>query len=154
MLIHGDNLLIYAGGSVVAAAKSCKILMDVETIETAGTDDGQFRCYVASMSSWSVSVDKLVEVVKDLFLNNGQTVTVSFVVRDMFNNLSGDRMTGQAFVVNAGASGSVSALVKGSLTFQGTGALARMVDGLRDYDTKDLYDYNGINRLQAPSSTL
>lgn len=154
MLIHGDNLLIYAGGSVVAAAKSCKILMDVETIETAGTDDGQFRCYVASMSSWSVSVDKLVEVVKDLFLNDGQTVTVSFVVRDMFNNLSGDRMTGHAFVVNAGASGSVSALVKGSLTFQGTGALAQDVVGLNDYYGTELYDYNGNSRLCAPSSNL
>jgi hypothetical protein len=92
--------------------------------------------------------------VRSWFETPDAAIRVSFVVRDEYGTLMGDRMTGQAIVKKAEVSASVGSLMQGQFTFQGTGALERMVDGLRDYDTKDLYDYNGINRLQAPSSTL
>ena len=50
MTINGTNLLIYAGGSVIAAAKSCRISADVDMIEAAGQDDGKAREFVPAMA--------------------------------------------------------------------------------------------------------
>lgn len=152
MNIHGRNLLIYSEGSVVAAARSCRISMSIDTIETAGTEDGRHRCFVASMSSWTVSVERLVTVVKDFFQNTGQMVTLSFVARDIYGNLMGDRMTGNAFVSSVQVDGSVGALAKGSVTFQGSGKLERLLDALRDSEQKDLWDYDHTDQLFAPSA--
>lgn len=79
-------------------------------------------------------------------------VTLSFVVRDIYGNLMGDRMTGNAFVSSVQVDGSVGALVKGSVTFQGTGKLERLLDALRDSEQKDLWDYDHTDQLFAPSS--
>jgi hypothetical protein len=153
-MILGNNLLIYANGSVVAAAKTCRISTDAELIACASATDGDFRAFKVGKSSWQISVTSLVTNVRSWFETPDAAIRVSFVVRDEYGTLMGDRMTGQAIVKKAEVSASVGSLMQGQFTFLGTGALARMVDGLRDYDTKDLYDYNGINRLQAPSSTL
>lgn len=139
---------------MVAAAKTCRISTDAELIACASATDGDFRAFKVGKSSWQISVTSLVTNVRSWFETPDAAIRVSFVVRDKYGTLMGDRMTGQAIVKKAEVSASVGSLMQGQFTFQGTGSLARMVDGLRDYDTKDLYDYNGINRLQAPSSTL
>ena len=154
MIVHGRNLLIYAGGSVVAAARTCRISMDFDTIEVAGVDSGQFKYYIQAMSSWTVTVIKLVAVVHTLFEENEQPVRLSFVVRDKYGNLMGDRMTGDALIKNVSVDATVGSLATGSITFQGTGELIREIVGLCDYDGTELYDYNGNSRLCAPSSNL
>lgn len=153
-IVHGRNLLIYADGVAVAAARSCRITMDVESIEMAGVDSGKFKYYVAAMSSWSIQVDKLVSNVRSLFEDVGDMVTLSFVVRDEYGNLMGDRMTGEGFIKSASISATVGSLTTGSITFRGSGELVRVMDALRDYDQKDLYDYNHQAQLMAPSSNL
>ena len=154
MIVHGRNLLIYAGGSVVAAARTCRISMDFDTIEVAGVDSGQFKYHIQAMSSWTVTVTKLVAVVHTLFEENEQPVRLSFVVRDKYGNLMGDRMTGDALIKNVSVDATGGSLATGSITFQGTGELIREIVGLCDYDGTELYDYNGNSRLCAPSSNL
>lgn len=152
--IHGRNLLIYADGVAVAAARSCRITMDFDTIEMAGVENGQYKYYVTAMSSWSIQVDKLVSNVRSIFEEVGTMVSLSFVVRDEYGNLMGDRMQGEGFMKSANISATVGSLTTGNITFQGSGELVRQMDALRDYDQKDLYDYNHQAQLMAPSSNL
>ena len=152
--IHGRNLLIYADGVAVAAARSCRITMDFDTIEMAGVDSGQYKYYVTATSSWSIQVDKLVSNVRSIFEEVGTMVSLSFVVRDEYGNLMGDRMQGEGFMKSANISATVGSLTTGNITFQGSGELVRQMDALRDYDQKDLYDYNHQAQLMAPSSNL
>lgn len=152
--IHGRNLLIYADGVAVAAARSCRITMDFDTIEMAGVDSGTYKYYVTAMSSWSIQVDKLVSNVRSIFEEVGTMVSLSFVVRDEYGNLMGDRMQGEGFMKSANISATVGSLTTGNITFQGSGELVRQMDALRDYDQKDLYDYNHQAQLMAPSSNL
>ena len=152
-IIHGRNLLIYADGVAVAAARSCRITMDFDTIEMAGVESGQYKYYVTAMSSWSIQVDKLVSNVRSIFEEVGTMVSLSFVVRDEYGNLMGDRMQGEGFMKSANISATVGSLTTGNITFQGSGELVRQMDALRDYDQKDLYDYNQA-QLMAPSSNL
>ena len=153
-IIHGRNLLIYADGVAVAAARSCRITMDFDTIEMAGVDSGQYKYYVTAMRSWSIHVDKLVSNVRSIFEQVGSMVSLSFVVRDEYGNLMGDRMQGEGFMKSANISATVGSLTTGNITFQGSGELVRQMDALRDYDQKDLYDYNHQAQLMAPSSNL
>ena len=153
-IIHGRNLLIYADGVAVAAARSCRITMDFDTIEMAGVDSGQYKYYVTAMRSWSIQVDKLVSNVRSIFEEVGTMVSLSFVVRDEYGNLMGDRMQGEGFMKSANISATVGSLTTGNITFQGSGELVRQMDALRDYDQKDLYDYNHQAQLMAPSSNL
>lgn len=153
-IIHGRNLLIYADGVAVAAARSCRITMDFDTIEMAGVESGTYKYYVTAMSSWSIQVDKLVSNVRSIFEEVGTMVSLSFVVRDEYGNLMGDRMQGAGFMKSANISATVGSLTTGNITFQGSGELVRQMDALRDYDQKDLYDYNHQSQLMAPSSNL
>ncbi len=153
-IIHGRNLLIYADGVAVAAARSCRITMDFDTIEMAGVESGTYKYYVTAMSSWSIQVDKLVSNVRSIFEDVGTMVSLSFVVRDEYGNLMGDRMQGEGFMKSANISATVGSLTTGNITFQGSGELVRQMDALRDYDQKDLYDYNHQAQLMAPSSNL
>jgi hypothetical protein len=128
--------------------------MDVESIEIAGVDSGQYKYYVTAMRSWSIHVDKLVSNVRSIFEQVGTMVSLSFVVRDEYGNLMGDRMQGEGFMKSANISATVGSLTTGNITYQGSGELVRQMDALRDYDQKDLYDYNHQAQLMAPSSNL
>lgn len=153
-MILGNNLLIYANGSVVAAAKTCRISTDAELIACASATDGDFRAFKVGKSSWQISVTSLVTNVRSWFETPDAAIRVSFVVRDEYGTLMGDRMTGKAIVTKADVSASVGSLMQGQFTFQGTGALAQDIVGLNDYYGTELYDYNGNSRLCAPSSNL
>ena len=97
-IIHGRNLLIYADGVAVAAARSCRITMDFDTIEMAGVESGQYKYYVTAMSSWSIQVDKLESNERSIFEEVGTMVSLSIVVRDEYVILMGDRMQGEGFM--------------------------------------------------------
>ena len=153
MTINGTNLLIYAGGSVIAAAKSCRISADVDMIEAAGQDDGKAREFVPAMNEWQLSTTTLVIVAHEFFEGHATTVRLTFAVRDRYGNLTGDKMTGYGFLAKSEIAASVESLITGSFVFQGTEALEYLLDGLRDSDQKDLYDSDG-NRLFAPSSIV
>ena len=119
-MIHGRNILIYAGGHVVAAARSCSISMNVEDTEVSNPADLKNRCYLTGRKSWNMTITKLVTVAHTFFENLDQEVRLSFMVRGS----STDRMTGNAIVKNVEVSGTVGSLTTGNFTFQGTGPLA------------------------------
>ena len=119
-MIHGRNILIYSGGHVVAAARSCSISMSVDDTEVSNPANLKNRCYLTGRKSWNMTITKLVTVAHTFFENLDQEVRLSFMVRGS----STDRMTGNAIVKNVEVSGTVGSLTTGNFTFQGTGPLA------------------------------
>lgn len=119
-MIHGRNILIYSGGQVVAAARTCSISMSVDDTEVSNPADLKNRCYLTGRKSWNMTITKLVTVAHTFFENLDQEVRLSFMVRGS----STDRMTGNAIVKNVEVSGTVGSLTTGNFTFQGTGPLA------------------------------
>lgn len=153
-MILGNDLLIYANGAVVAAAKTCRISADAELIGCASASDGHSREFKLGKKGWQITVTSLVTTMRTWLETPDTAIRVSFVVRDKYGNLMGDRMTGMAYVKKSEVSASVGSLAQGQFAFQGTGALSRDVVGLNDYYGTELYDYNGNSRLCAPSSNL
>ena len=119
-MIHGRNILIYSGGHVVAAARTCSISMSVDDTEVSNPAALKNRCYLTGRKSWNMTITKLVTVAHTFFENLDQEVRLSFMVRGS----STDRMTGNAIVKNAEVSGTVGSLTTGNFTFQGSGPLA------------------------------
>ena len=119
-MIHGRNILIYSGGHVVAAARTCSISMSVDDTEVSNPANLKNRCYLTGRKSWNMTITKLVTVAHTFFENKGQQVRLSFAVRGS----STDRMTGNAIVKNVEVAGTVGSLTTGNFTFQGTGPLA------------------------------
>lgn len=147
MIKQGRDLLVYADGVVVAAAKSCSLSMEADTLETAGVDAGA-RSYMSGRKDWSVKVGNLVTSVQGHFAPIGAMLRLSMVICDELGNPTNDRLTGEAFVTGADVTGTVGHLVQGSFTFKGSGQLGILSVALRDSLQRDLYDSNG-NQLFA-----
>lgn len=147
MIKQGRDLLVYADGVVVAAAKSCSLSMEADTLETAGVDAGA-RSYMSGRKDWSVKVGNLVTSVQGHFAPIGAMLRLSMVICDELGNPTSDRLTGEAFVTGADVAGTVGHLVQGSFTFKGSGQLGILSVALRDSLQRDLYDSNG-NQLFA-----
>ena len=147
MIKQGRDLLVYADGVVVAAAKSCSLSMEADTLETAGVDAGA-RSYMSGRKNWSVKVGNLITSVQGHFAPIGAMLRLSMVICDELGNPTSDRLTGEAFVTGADVTGTVGHLVQGSFTFKGSGQLGILSVALRDSLQRDLYDSNG-NQLFA-----
>ena len=61
MKLLGRNLVVSAGGSILAASKSCTLNIEAESIETSATTDGQWRHYRPGRKQWTVSTNHLLE---------------------------------------------------------------------------------------------
>jgi hypothetical protein len=146
-MIHGRNLIIYANGVAIAAAKSCSLSMEADTLETAGVDAGA-KSYMSGRKDWSVKVGNLVTSVQGHFAPIGAMLRLSMVICDELGNPTSDRLTGEAFVTGADVTGTVGHLVQGSFSFKGSGQLGILSVALRDSLQRDLYDSNG-NQLFA-----
>lgn len=78
MALLGKNLIISIGGTPIAAAKSCDIDVDCDTIEVSSVTSGAWRNYIAGRKGWSVSCGYLVTPQKFHYpLNVGTSVTLS-----------------------------------------------------------------------------
>lgn len=153
MFRNGTDLLIYVDGVAVAAAKTCRISMSADMIETASPTNGKYRTFLPGMVEWSVSTTSLIVTVHDKFEIIGNEVRLSFVMRDQFKNLSGDRMTGQALVEKYEVTGAVRSLCTGSFVFRGIGELKRNMLNLRDSEQNNLLDDNG-NQMRVVDDNL
>lgn len=116
-MLKGKNLLVYADGQVVAAAKSCRIIHDREMIEVSNPTDIHNKSYRAGRNEWTISVNTLLMSVYRCFLQQGQKVRLSFVA----DGSSTDRMTGTAYVQNVDITAAMERLATGSFTFKGSG---------------------------------
>jgi uncharacterized protein YaiE (UPF0345 family) len=47
MIILGNNIIIYENGVAIAAAKSCEIQVECDTLEVSSPDSSDWRDYIA-----------------------------------------------------------------------------------------------------------
>lgn len=127
--INGNNIIVYRGGTAIAAVKSHEIQVNNDLIEISSASDGEWKHYIQSRKEWTLSVNYLVMA--------GDETTVASRLREMLNigtqytlricertegtttGLSGTAIL-RACVITA----TRGSLVQGSFTFVGTGPLA------------------------------
>lgn len=59
-IIHGEHLIVYAGGKALAASKTCTLSIDASLLKTSSPQDGQWEHSTAGRKSWSVSTNCLL----------------------------------------------------------------------------------------------
>ena len=144
-MIHGRNLIIYANGEAIAAAKSCTISMSIGDIEAASDTDGKAKTFLPTQKEWTVRCSTLVTSLIGHFANIGDTIRLSMVVCDWDKNPTHDRLTGDAIVTSASITASVANLVQGNFSFKGSGTLERAKVRLRDNQSTPLNDSQGTH---------
>ena len=60
MILHGEDIIIKAGGVAIAAAKSCDINITTDTDEIANSSSGKWKQFMIGRSSWQVVASQLV----------------------------------------------------------------------------------------------
>ena len=60
MILHGEDIIIKAGGVAIAAAKSCDINVTTDTDEIANSSSGKWKQFMIGRSSWQVVASQLV----------------------------------------------------------------------------------------------
>lgn len=132
MILQGKNLIVKADGSVIAAAKSCTLNIDCETIKVSSPTDGQWEHVIAGMKSWSVSTTHLLKMERIIdrplhgYLDPiGQSFTLVLELNDII--IGGlpitESLTGSAICRSSQITAVKSNLMQGSFKFQGNGPL-------------------------------
>ena len=122
----GKDLLIAMGGRVIAAQRTCSLNMQQDTIEVCSPVSGPWREYIPSTLGWNVSCDGLIyapEYADELMdvLTSRQKVRLSYYDPKLHIVRSG-----YAIPTGLQEGASISDLASYSLTFQGSGELARV----------------------------
>lgn len=132
MILQGKNLIVKADGDVIAAAKSCTLNIDCETIKVSSPTDGQWEHIIAGMKSWSVSTSHLLQMERaiDLPLHGylwrvGAEFTLRIELSGVvFDNIvAPEYLTGLAICKNCQVTATKGNLAQGSFKFQGNGPL-------------------------------
>ena len=76
MNFHGKDIIILKDYEVIAAATSCDVNVDVETIKVSSPTDGQWQHSIAGRKSWQASLSHLVTSIKTPANMVGETVTL------------------------------------------------------------------------------
>ena len=122
MVIHGKDIQIqkYDGSAIVAAARTCEVSVQADTIETATPTSGIFRTYISGRKDWSVSVGYLVasEDGAGILLNVGDTVHIRilYTAADVW-------LHGYAIIQQCRITANIGSLAQGSFVFKGSGPL-------------------------------
>ncbi len=131
MKLHGRNLIISVGGSAVAAARSCDIDVESETLEIASANSGQWREYIAGKKGWKVVVNHFIEAtagssnpLSAKISMVGTTVTLHMEVYTPAGVIIGSAVTGTAICKQWKVTGTLGNICQGTLSFVGSGALS------------------------------
>jgi predicted secreted protein len=120
--IHGNNLLVIMGGTAIAGAKSCEIVIQDDEMEVSSATQGEWREFISAIKDWSASCGHLLPAsgtpMKSAAAMIGQKVTITFQT-----DMTGDTLTGQAIVKQWKTAGAVGNLATGTYQFRGSGAL-------------------------------
>lgn len=126
MVIHGRNLIISAGGTALAASKSCTISLKADLLEISTPMSGDYKGFMAGRKEWTISTSHLLVAattaatpLKDMLARVGQTYSLSVSV----SGLTSDTISGSAICADAQVTGTVGNLCTGSFKFVGTGEL-------------------------------
>ncbi len=121
-MIHGRNLIVKVGGTAIAGAKSCEIIIKGDQIETASPTTGEWRDFIAGRKEWSVTCGHLIPASDTPLRSRAQMVNTTVTIT-VTSGISGDTLTGTAIVKEWQASGTVGNLAQGTFRFLGSGAL-------------------------------
>lgn len=127
MIIHGKDIIIMAGGTAIAAARSCDIQVQTDLLEVLSSTTGKARTFIPGRYTWQVTTNHLIiggtgnttpvrTFIRRAIVNN----TVTLVIKD--SDL-GDTLTGTAICNNARITATKGNLAQGSLVWQGSGEL-------------------------------
>lgn len=126
-IIQGNDVIIMADGTALAAAKSCSISVTADTIEVSSPMQGTWRQYLTARKQWTLTTSHLVRSypitdtpIKNMLLRVGKTYTLRISVR----GLPDDTLTGTAVCTECKITATRGSLVQGSFSWQGTGQLA------------------------------
>lgn len=122
MVIHGRKIIVKAGGTAIAGAKSCELSIKGNQIEVASPTTGTWRDFIAGRKEWSVTCGHLIPASGTPLKSNAAMVN-TLVTLIIETDMTGDTLTGQAIVEEWKASGTVGNLATGTFQFKGKGAL-------------------------------
>lgn len=81
MILHGEDIIIKAGGVAIAAAKSCDINITTDTEEIANSGSGKWKQFMIGRSSWQVVVSQLVTTLRSNIQLVGTQITLEMSVK-------------------------------------------------------------------------
>lgn len=142
-MIRGKDIVIYENGAAIAAARSCDINFAGEAKETSSPFHPAWRSYVKGRKEWSVTVNYLVNGLKDKCIHIGSVVTLALGVAEE-GEMGTDRLVGQAICVDARVTATVGNLSQGTWVFKGNGGFEETAAGLRDVNEYNLLDAAGL----------
>ena len=120
-MLHANKVIIGISGAQVAACQNVEIQEQTDTIEVASPTSGKAKDFITGRSSWGFTTSYLVvetdTPLKNIKAMSGKTVTITA------ETSQDDRLQGTAICTSVTVSLNQGALVKGSFSFQGTGAL-------------------------------
>ena len=122
MVIHGRKIIVKAGGTAIAGAKSCELSIKGDQIEVASPTTGTWRDFIAGRKEWAVTCGHLIPASGTPLKSNAAMVN-TVVTLTIETDMTGDTLTGQAIVETWKASGTVGNLATGTFQFRGKGAL-------------------------------
>lgn len=127
--MNGNNIIVYQQNGAewvpVAATKSDRLQVGVDTIEIASADDQEWTHRIAGRKSWQLTTNWLVTEVADIekVLTVGSRVRLHIGARGGYTGAAGG-LTGYAFVKNCDITMTRGNLAAGGFQFEGDGALA------------------------------
>lgn len=127
--MNGNNIIVYQQNGAewvpVAATKSDRLQVGVDTIEIASADDQEWTHRIAGRKSWQLTTNWLVTEVADIekVLTVGSRVRLHIGARGGYTGAAGG-LTGYAIVKNCDITMTRGNLAAGGFQFEGDGALA------------------------------
>ena len=120
--MNGNKILVYSGGTAIAAMKSDEIQSEADLIGKSSPLTGKWKEYISDRAGWSVTVNWLVLASNDVrkLLNVGQTYTLKVKDRSSQDSTG---VTGTAIMKVCKITATKGNLVQGSFQFVGTGEL-------------------------------
>lgn len=128
--MNGKNIIVYQQNGAaewvpVAATKSDRLQVGVDTIEIASADEQDWTRRIAGRKSWQLTTNWLVTEVADIekVLTVGSRVRIHIGARGGYTGAAGG-LTGYAIVKNCDITMTLGNLAAGGFVFDGDGALA------------------------------
>lgn len=129
MAKNGNNILVYAGSTLIGCTKTNEIQTGCETIEISSPNQGAWRNYLVGRKEWSINVAYLVTDSSALAISGGTGVKDLLQVGNSFTlsikrrGHSSADLSGSAILKSVKITATRGNLVQGSFQFVGNGSL-------------------------------
>lgn len=118
MILHGEKIKIYNGGSMIAMATSCTIETSADAKETSSATSARSKNYKVGRTGWTLSIQKLINSMSGDLVMAGQEYVLTMYVSNS------DMLTGKAICTEVHTEFNVGKLAQGNCTFVGNGGLS------------------------------